>query len=82
MKLHVEIDATPEELRAFLGLPDVSAFQAELMAKLKENMDKGVAGYDPASLLKPYLPEAMQAMTNLQKTFWQALAAGGAKTPD
>ncbi|MBI2381769.1 MAG: hypothetical protein HYV16_13540 [Gammaproteobacteria bacterium] len=78
MKLHVEIDATPEELRSFLGLPDISALNAELVAKFRENMDQGVAGYDPASLLKPVLPEALQAMSQLQKTFWQTLA-GGAK---
>lgn len=80
MKLHVEIDATPEELRSFLGLPDVAALNAELIAKFRENMAQGVAGYDPASLLKATMPDAFQAMTQLQKTFWQSLAAGVPKT--
>lgn len=78
MKLHVEIDATPEELRAFLGLPDISALNAELVTKFRDNMEKGVAGYDPASLMKAVMPGvvpgAMEAMTQLQKAFWQSLA--------
>lgn len=79
MKLHVEIDATPEELRTFLGLPDITALNAQLVTQFRENIEKGVADYDPGSLLKPVLPEAFAAMTQLQKTFWQTLAAGAVK---
>ena len=35
MKATIEIDCTPEELRAFMGLPDVRPLQASLMKDLE-----------------------------------------------
>ena len=34
MKATIEIDCTPDELRATMGLPDVKPLQANLMADL------------------------------------------------
>ena len=38
MKLNVEIDCTPAEARAFLGLPDVSSLNEHLVAEMKKRM--------------------------------------------
>ena len=32
MKVHIEIDMTPEEARAFMGLPDVAPLQQKMAA--------------------------------------------------
>ena len=36
MKINVEIDCTPEEARAFFGLPDVAPMQERLMKEVEE----------------------------------------------
>ena len=43
MKINVEIDCTPEEARAFLGLPDVSPMQERLMKEVDEYLDMRLA---------------------------------------
>ncbi|MCK2042986.1 hypothetical protein KZO83_09790 [Chromohalobacter sp. TMW 2.2308] len=59
MKVHVEFDLTPQELRQAMGLPDVEVFQQELMAHIRQQMEAGVEGYDPWSLMQPFLQQGM-----------------------
>ncbi|WP_347279466.1 DUF6489 family protein [Plasticicumulans sp.] len=72
MKLNVNVEATPQELREFLGLPNVQPLQQEMMEIIRENMLKGVQGFDPVSLMKPFMAGAMpvQSIESLQKVFW------------
>ncbi|WP_168016491.1 hypothetical protein [Halomonas salinarum] len=55
MKINLEFDLTPAEFRQSLGLPDVEAFHNELMSRIQQQMDAGAEGYDPMSLLQPFL---------------------------
>jgi hypothetical protein len=73
MKITVEMDTTPEELRTFLGLPDVAPLQQEMLEKIQEKMRAGVEGFDPLTLLKPFLPENMQTLSTMQKKFWESM---------
>jgi len=34
MKINVEVDITPEELRRFMGLPDVQGWQQQMLEAL------------------------------------------------
>ena len=54
MKITVEFDCTPEEARAFLGLPDVRPLQAAVMARMERQMLD--AATLPESLLRAWLP--------------------------
>lgn len=76
MKLNVNVEATPQELREFLGLPNVQPLQEEMMATIRDNMKKGVQGFDPVTLMKPFLsPQVpMQSLENLQKAFWETFS--------
>ena len=38
MKVTIDVDCTPEEARAFLGLPDVQPLQEEMMAALRDRI--------------------------------------------
>ena len=38
MKITVEIDCSPVEARAFLGLPDVSALNARMVEEMQSRM--------------------------------------------
>ncbi|RKZ83452.1 MAG: hypothetical protein DRR19_19100 [Candidatus Parabeggiatoa sp. nov. 1] len=73
MKIHFDIDATPQELRTFFGLPNIESLQNEMLDTIRKNMAAGVEGFEPATLMKPFLPEQMQSLTTLQKTLWQAM---------
>jgi hypothetical protein len=70
MKITFDIDATPQELRTFFGLPDIEPLQNEMLELIRKNMVMGTEGFEAATLMKPFLPETITAM---QKTFWQAM---------
>ena len=65
MKIHVEFDLTPAEFRQSMGLPDVESFQRELMSRVQQQMEAGVEGYDPWSLMQPFMQQGLsQGMAN------------------
>ncbi len=74
MKITVNVEATPQEMREFLGLPNVQPLQDEIMNKLLENMQRGIPlnGVDMATMMKPLLPAHLQSMEVVQKAFWDA----------
>jgi len=76
MKATIEIDATPQEMRELLGLPDVQGLQQELIEKVREKMLLSIESNDLAELTKLYMPmpEQLVAMESLQKTMWTALS--------
>lgn len=73
MKIKFDIEATPQELRTFLGLPDVEPLQQEMINIIRRNMSAGMEGFDPSILLKPWLPAHLQSVDFIQKAFWQGL---------
>jgi Family of unknown function (DUF6489) len=74
MKVHVEIDCTPEEARAFFGLPDVAPMQERLMKDVEERMMAAMRSMEPDALIKTWLPASMQGFESLQKMFWNAMS--------
>src|SRR3546814_19169113 len=70
MKIHVDIDCTPEEARVFLGLPDVGPLQEALMAELQSRMMANLQVMEPEQLFKTWLPAGLQGWEQLQKAFW------------
>ena len=38
MKVNIELDITPEEMRRFLGLPDVQGWQQQMLDSFTENV--------------------------------------------
>lgn len=75
MKINVEFDLTPEEFRRALGLPDVEAFQQELLNRIQKQMESGVEGYDPMSLMKPFLQQGLTQ--DMSQGLSQGLASFG-----
>ncbi|WP_238618562.1 DUF6489 family protein [Ectothiorhodospira mobilis] len=77
MKFNVEVEATPQEMRAFLGLPDVAPLQKEMLDELARRMREGQQGYDALSLMQPMLQSGVAGMDAFQKLFWQAFSQQG-----
>ena len=82
MKFTVTIDATPEEMRTFFGWPEVAPVQQEMLERIREQLNAGEGGFDPMTLMQPYLAPNMRNMEAFQKAFWQSFAnSTSAKTP-
>ncbi len=81
MKITIEVDCSPEEARAFLGLPEVAPMQAAAMEDLSQRLRAGLELMDPETLMKTWMPLGLQGLEQAQKMFWSQMSevAGGAK---
>lgn len=73
MKVTFDIDCTPEEARAFLGLPDVAPMQDALMQQLQDKLAENIHNLDAESLAKTWVPLTMQGWGEVQKMFWSQM---------
>jgi len=76
MKITVNVDCTPEEARAFLGLPDVQPLQEAVMAQMQERVVNSLNAMDPESLLKTWAPLGLQSMEQIQRFFLSQFTTG------
>ena len=67
MKVNVEVECTPAEARAFLGLPDVAPLNDHLVAEMKRRMDENMAAMQPEELMKTWTSVGMQAQDQFRK---------------
>ena len=77
MKVNVEVSCTPEEARAFFGLPDLKPMQDRVMAEIEQRMRSGLEAMSPEAVFKTWIPASMQGveqMQQLQQAFWSQLA--------
>jgi hypothetical protein len=82
MKISVDIDCSPEELRTFFGLPDVQPMQQALMKEIEDRMKANLQAMDPETMLKTWLPQGMQNWEQMQKAFWNQFNNGGPMKKD
>jgi hypothetical protein len=82
MKVNVEIDCTPAEARAFLGLADVSGLNAHVVEEMQKRLDANIAMAAPEELMKNWMAFGGQASEQFMKLMSAAAAGGlgGAKT--
>jgi hypothetical protein len=76
MKISINVDCTPDEARAFLGLPEVAPMQAAVMEKVQERLMANLAAMDPETLFETWLPAGLQGLEQVQKAFWSQFAGG------
>ncbi|WP_282604765.1 DUF6489 family protein [Pelagibius sp. Alg239-R121] len=76
MKITVDVDCTPEEARAFLGLPDVAPLQQAVMDDVQKRIMDNLSAMDPETLVSTWIPAGMQGFEQMQKMFWSQMTAG------
>lgn len=76
MKITIDIDCTPQEARAFLGLPHIEPMQDALVAQMQERLSGYLEALDPEQLMKLWLPGGMQGLAQIQERFWSQLMGG------
>lgn len=79
MKISLDIDCTPDELRGFFGLPEVKPMQDQLMKEVAERMRASVQTLDPETMLKTWLPAGMEGLKQFQDMFFSQMGGGGRK---
>ncbi|MCE7886498.1 MAG: hypothetical protein DYH13_03220 [Alphaproteobacteria bacterium PRO2] len=77
MKVKFDIECTPQEARAFFGLPDVEPMQAALMKELETRMRDNIRSLDPETMLRTWLPATIQGWGEVQKMFWEQMGMPG-----
>ena len=69
MKVKIDIDCTPEEARAFFGLPDVKPLQEALLPEVEERLRATLKAMGPEAMLKTLLPATLKGFEQLQEMF-------------
>jgi len=77
MKVNFDIECTPEEARAFFGLPDVQPLQERMMKELEDKMLENLKSMDPETIVQTWLPATIQGWGDMQKMFWQQMGMPG-----
>ncbi len=67
MKINVEIDCTPAEARAFLGLPDVAPLNEAMVSEMQARMKANVAAMQPEELMKAWTSVGLQAQDQFRR---------------
>ena len=60
MQIKIEIDVKPEELRRFLGLPDVSGLQDDVVKFLRTKVGQANESFNPGEFLRGNLESLRQ----------------------
>lgn len=55
MKVNINIECTPEEARAFMGLPDVSTLNAQLVDEMSKRMVGNLDAMEPEALMRNWM---------------------------
>ncbi len=77
MKIHIEVDCTPEEARRFFGLPDVAPMQEVILKDLQKRLAEAIAAADTGKLLEQWMPLGLKGIEQWQE-FWTRLAGAAA----
>ena len=76
MKIKIDIDCTPQEVRAFFGLPPVEPMQEALLAKVQQRLSEYLEARDPEALLKVWFPGGLQELGQMQERLWKQFLGG------
>ena len=74
MKLKIEVDLTPEEARTFLGLPDVTPIQEEVLGRLQEQLVNNLGYLDPQEVLRFWMSGTSRGVDEIRRFFSAAAA--------
>ena len=85
MKMHIELDMTPEEARGLMGLPDLAPLQKQMLEDMKARMTRAMEAGDMESLMRAWAPlGGAEAFGQFQKFLWDSagMVARGGKAKD
>lgn len=75
MKMTIEIDCTPVEARAFLGLPDVTPLNDHIVEEMRKRMSENMAAVGPEAMMKNWTEFGTQATDQFRKMMFGAMSS-------
>lgn len=81
MKVRIEAECTPEEARAFLGLPDVGPFNERLVDEMTRRMEANGAALKPEELMRNWMVWGGQAQEQFRALMQTVLASAATSRP-
>lgn len=85
MKVNITVEMTPQEARAFLGLPDVAPMQQQMMEEMQARMKAAFDAGDPEGMMRAWVPQlygeggGVEAFQKFQKAMWDSATAMAGK---
>ncbi|HLK24698.1 MAG TPA: DUF6489 family protein [Caulobacteraceae bacterium] len=76
MKISIDVECTPEEARAALGLPDVSGLNETLVREMQARITANLDALKPDELMKNWLAFGGAAQEQFMKLMTAAAGAG------
>ena len=78
MNISVNVDCTPQELRAFLGLPDVDPMQKSIMDEMERRMLESMEHLSPTAMMREWFTHSGTMQQGLMNLFQPGrMQAGG-----
>lgn len=75
MKISVDLDCTPKELRTFIGLPDLEPMQQAVLTEMQRRMISAMDLMSPTAIMKDWLTPMGAAQQALFGAFAQGASA-------
>ena len=81
MKLNITVECTPEEARAFLGLPDLTPVNELLVNSVKQRIEQNIEMVSPEFYLKQWYSMGGQATDSFMQMMTAGARAASGETP-
>ena len=81
MKMKIEVECTPHEARAFMGLPDVSVLNDQLVAEMQKRLTNNINVLAPEELMKNWIAFGAGAQEQFRNLMAAAVSGATTKTP-
>jgi hypothetical protein len=81
VKVRLEVDCSPQEARAFLGLPDVTGLNDHMVQEMKQRLDSNMAMIAPEELMRNWMTFGGQATEQFRKLMTAAAGASQGHKP-
>ena len=79
MRIKLDIECTPEEVRRVLGLPDITRVNEAVTAEMERGFKEVLAGMEPEALMKAWMPAGTEGFERLREMLWPAMGSGRGK---
>jgi hypothetical protein len=79
MKVTVEVDCTPVEARAFMGLPDVTPLNEQIVAEMQQRLTSNMSMLAPDELMKNWMAFGVGAQEQFRNLMATAVSSATGK---
>jgi hypothetical protein len=79
MKMTIEVDCSPEEARRFLGLPDVTALNEQVVEEMQKRVTANMALISPDEMMKNWMSFGAGAQEQFRKLMEVGMSAATKK---